>query len=81
MEAESDVFSSVLAVVRHSLERWEEVSAQVSEWDKAMAGAVAAVAVGGSDSKDKPIGAGNVAREGGATCLEETERGLEEWAR
>lgn len=46
-----------------------------------MAGAVPAGAVVGNDSKDTPIGAGNAVREGGAICLEETERGLEEWAR
>jgi hypothetical protein len=75
-EAESDVFSSVLAVVHHSLERWEEASAEVWESDKATVGAAAVALVDGNDSEEKPMGVETVAREGGATCLEETERGL-----
>jgi hypothetical protein len=81
LEAESDAFSSVPAVVHHSLERWKEPSAEVWEWDKAAVSAAAAALVDGSDSEDKPMGVGTVTREGGATCLEETERGLVGWAR
>jgi len=81
LEVASDEFCSGLAVVHRSLRQWEGVSALVSEWDKELAGAAAAEAVVGSDSKDRPIGSGDVAREGGTRCLEETEQGLEEWAR
>jgi len=46
---ESDAFSNVQVVEGRSRERWEEASAQAVEWDKALAGAVAAEVVDGSD--------------------------------
>ena len=49
LEMESDAFSNVQVVEGRSRERWEEASAQAVEWDKALAGAVAAEVVDGSD--------------------------------